>query len=160
MTKEEIPSMVSEVDPQKQGKRSTWRRCRQAGGDSRLWSVSDVGPTTLPPDAAIIPEPEWGQGEQGRAGKRLIGIVTDRDLVIRVFSEACSPDPDDLAECLDVMESRQIRRMPIVDTSGRIVGILHRQTLHYGCVGQRTRRNRCGRSRNPRNLARNARAQA
>jgi CBS domain-containing protein len=73
--------------------------------------------------------------------KRLIGIVTDRDLVIRVLSEdqdhkivraqevmtcdpaTCSPD-DDLAKCLDAMKSKQVRRMPIVDNSGRVVGII------------------------------------
>ena len=73
--------------------------------------------------------------------KKLIGIVTDRDLVIRVLAAdrdagstpiqevmtkspaVCSPD-DDIAACLDAMERRQVRRMPVVDNRGQLVGII------------------------------------
>lgn len=73
--------------------------------------------------------------------KRLIGVVTDRDLALRVVSEerdpastkvgevmskpviSCSPD-DHYQVALDVMERQQIRRVPVLDDSGRIVGII------------------------------------
>jgi CBS domain-containing protein len=73
--------------------------------------------------------------------KRLLGIVTDRDLAVKVVAEArqipavkveevmtrnpvtCHAD-DDLQKALDAMEGHQVRRIPIVDDDGRIVGII------------------------------------
>jgi CBS domain-containing protein len=73
--------------------------------------------------------------------KKLIGIVTDRDLAIRatalerdpqqatveqVMSRpvvTCSPD-DDYQRALELMEQHMVRRIPQVDNSGRVVGII------------------------------------
>ncbi len=73
--------------------------------------------------------------------KRLEAIVTDRDIAIRGAAEGrdlrttkiedvmtrevitCSPDHD-IQTCLDVMEAEQVRRVPAVDNSGRVVGII------------------------------------
>lgn len=75
------------------------------------------------------------------SNKRLIGIVTDRDLALRVVGESrnadttqvaevmtrnpvtCSPD-DKLNDALMSMSQYQLRRMPVVDASGQIVGII------------------------------------
>jgi CBS domain-containing protein len=71
---------------------------------------------------------------------RLIGVITDRDIVIRVVAEgrdvvsatvgdAYSPDPvtvdpgDDLDEALRLMARHQVRRLPVVE-GDRLVGIL------------------------------------
>jgi|SRR5262245_7764469 len=76
-----------------------------------------------------------------RTTKKLVGIVTDRDLALKVLAERRDPnntrveevmtrnplscrEDDDLENCLDSMEKRQIRRMPIVDRQDRIVGII------------------------------------
>jgi CBS domain-containing protein len=76
-----------------------------------------------------------------RKAKKLVGIVTDRDLALKVLAEGRDPnntrveevmtrnpvscrEDDDLQNCLDGMEKRQIRRMPIVDREDRIVGII------------------------------------
>jgi len=73
-------------------------------------------------------------------GNRLIGIVTDRDLVVRVLaegrdpkttaiSEACSEDlvtvstDDDLRHALGLLARHQVRRLPVVDGE-RLVGIV------------------------------------
>src|SRR5437867_13169910 len=73
-------------------------------------------------------------------GGRLVGIVTDRDIVIRAVaagkdpkacraSEVMSADPltvspdDDVAAAEKVMAERQVRRLPVVK-DGRLVGIL------------------------------------
>lgn len=73
-------------------------------------------------------------------GGRLIGIVTDRDIVVRVVasgrdpktvrvSEAMTADPvtigadSDIDEAQRVMADRQIRRLPVVE-DGRLVGLL------------------------------------
>jgi len=73
--------------------------------------------------------------------KRLLGIVTDRDLTLKVLGEnrdpqntqvdevmtydpaTCYPD-DDLSKALDAMSEYQIRRVPVIDMEGRIVGII------------------------------------
>ena len=72
---------------------------------------------------------------------RLLGVVTDRDIAIRVVAEGrdgatrvsdvmssnrirtCAPD-DDVDEAMEVMANEQVRRIPIVDDGGALVGIV------------------------------------
>ena len=78
---------------------------------------------------------------QDQASKRLIGVVTDRDLAIRVVaagkdsmsttvSEVMSSDPvscgpdDDLHKALEAMSRHQVRRIPIVDRNQMVIGII------------------------------------
>ena len=73
--------------------------------------------------------------------KRLIGIVTDRDLVVKVLAEgnpieratvrdAMTSNPvscresDEVGKAVNLMSERQVRRMPIVDEGGRLTGII------------------------------------
>src|SRR5205085_10384566 len=73
--------------------------------------------------------------------KRLIGIVTDRDLALKVVAEAkdakstivddvmttgvvaCRAN-DDLQNALKAMEEHQVRRIPVIDDNDRIIGII------------------------------------
>ena len=73
--------------------------------------------------------------------KKLAGIVTDRYLALRIIEEqrdpakstveqimslplvVCSPD-DDYKKAIRLMERHQLRRIPQVDNSGRVVGII------------------------------------
>jgi CBS domain-containing protein len=73
--------------------------------------------------------------------KKLIGIVTDRDLTLKIVAlgrnsktrkvEAvmtrdvvtCHPG-DDLQKALDAMSAQQLRRLPVVDNDNQIVGII------------------------------------
>ena len=72
---------------------------------------------------------------------RVVGIVTDRDLALEVVAEGREPDhtrvrdvmtnqphvchpDDDVEEALNVMEEYQVRRMPVVDVTDRLVGII------------------------------------
>ena len=76
-----------------------------------------------------------------RDGKTLAGIITDRDVVVRAVAEGRNPltlkakdcmtspaisigEDASLNECTDLMESKQVRRMPVVDKSGALVGIV------------------------------------
>jgi CBS domain-containing protein len=72
---------------------------------------------------------------------RLVGIVTDRDLVINALAEGrdinstrveqvmtprpltCNPD-DDIVTAIEMMETNQVRRLPVVDRHGKLVGII------------------------------------
>lgn len=76
-----------------------------------------------------------------RQDKKLIGVVTDRDLVLNLIAEArhadmttiadimtakpvtCRAD-DDLQQAISAMAQHQIRRVPIVDETEQIVGII------------------------------------
>jgi CBS domain-containing protein len=73
--------------------------------------------------------------------KKLIGIVTDRDLALQVVADeldakstkvadvmthdiiTCRND-DDIQVAVDAMAEHQLRRMPVVDNDYRIVGII------------------------------------
>jgi CBS domain-containing protein len=83
-------------------------------------------------DAGIIPVVE---------GEKLVGTVTDRDIAIRVVAEGRSPesvtvgeiasrelvtiDPQqDLDEALRLMARHQVRRLPVVEEDGKLVGIV------------------------------------
>jgi CBS domain-containing protein len=73
--------------------------------------------------------------------RKLVGIVTDRDLAIRIVSEGldakstkvesimtrnvvtCKAE-DDLQTVVDAMSKHQLRRIPVVDDDNRILGII------------------------------------
>ena len=76
-----------------------------------------------------------------RQSRKLVGMVTDRDLAIKVVAErrdaeattveevmsrrvvTCRSE-DDLQEALEAMSKNQLRRIPVVDDNGGIVGII------------------------------------
>src|ERR1700687_1894478 len=78
--------------------------------------------------------------------KQLIGIVTDRDLSIKVVAESRDPnhtlvqdvmtstivvcrEREDLSSAIKAMEEHQIRRVPVIDDDGRVVGIISQADL-------------------------------
>ena len=73
--------------------------------------------------------------------KRLVGIVTDRDLALKIVAEGRDPKTtnveavmtrkvvtcradDDLQKALNAMAEHQLRRIPIVDNDHKVVGII------------------------------------
>jgi CBS domain-containing protein len=74
-------------------------------------------------------------------GDRLVGTLTDRDIATRVVAEGRNPetttarevastdvvtiDPQqNLDEALRLMSRHQVRRLPVVEEDGRLVGVL------------------------------------
>jgi CBS domain-containing protein len=73
--------------------------------------------------------------------QKLVGIVTDRDLALKIVSEGrdakstkveavmtrkvvtCLAD-DDVQTALDAMAEHQLRRIPVVDNANKVVGII------------------------------------
>lgn len=75
------------------------------------------------------------------AGRRLQGMITDRDIAVRVAATARPSDQtrvsdamtsevfwcyedEDIADALDKMGDRQVRRIPVVDREKSLVGIV------------------------------------
>ena len=74
-------------------------------------------------------------------GRRLLGMVTDRDITIRITAEGRDPastpvqeamTPDiqyvfadqDVRDAAKIMREQQIRRLPVLDREKRLVGIV------------------------------------
>lgn len=74
-------------------------------------------------------------------GDELAGMITDRDIVVRVIAQGKDPRgmpvrevasrelvtvyaDDDLSNALKKMASQQVRRLPVVDEDNRLVGVL------------------------------------
>jgi CBS-domain-containing membrane protein len=84
------------------------------------------------------------------ASRRLLGIVTDRDLCSVVVASGknsesvrihkvmtrkpvtCRPE-DNLEHCLNLMERHRIRRIPVVDEKGSCIGIVAQADV-AGCA--------------------------
>lgn len=89
-------------------------------------------------------------------GDRLVGVVTDRDLTIRVLAEGKGADTtvseiaskdvvtidpqQTLEEAARLMAEHQIRRLPVTEEDGKLVGILAQadiaQTGHDSLTGE------------------------
>ena len=74
-------------------------------------------------------------------GDRLVGAVTDRDIAVKVVAEGKDPEQTSvreiastelvtvnpqqgLDEALRLMASHQVRRLPVIEEDGRLVGVL------------------------------------
>lgn len=93
---------------------------------ARLMKENDIGPVPIVDD---------------NKSKRLVGIVTDRDLAIKVVAAGRDPqstpvsqvmttnvitchDDDDIETALDAMSTQQLRRIPVVDKGNMLLGII------------------------------------
>lgn len=94
---------------------------------AQLMKKEDIGPVLIVDDS--------------NQGKRLVGIVTDRDLAIKVVAEGRDPKNtrvedvmtesvitcrarDDVQNAMRAMAQHQLRRIPVVDDEGQLVGII------------------------------------
>ena len=97
-----------------------------AASVARLMRDNDIGPVPIVED---------------NASKRLVGIVTDRDLAIKVVAEGRDPnttkvnevmtrdvvtsrDNDDIRNTMEAMSQHQLRRILVVDAEDGLVGII------------------------------------
>lgn len=99
---------------------------------AQLMKDEDIGPVLIVDDS--------------NDGKRLVGIVTDRDLALKVVGEGRDPQntrvedvmteslvtcraDDDVENAMRAMAQNQLRRIPVVDDSGQLVGIISQADL-------------------------------
>jgi CBS domain-containing protein len=74
-------------------------------------------------------------------GDKVVGTLTDRDIATRVVAEGRDPESttvaevasrdivtvgpdDDLSDALRLMAEHQVRRLPVVESDGRLVGVI------------------------------------
>jgi CBS domain-containing protein len=81
---------------------------------------------------------------------RLVGMITDRDMTVRAVATGADParaqvrdamtpkiiyvfDDQDIEEAADLMKEKQIRRLPVLNRSKRLVGIVSLGDLAVEC---------------------------
>lgn len=92
--------------------------------------------------------------EAGGAGT-LVGVVTDRDIVVRLIAQgqdvrsatvaSCMTQPAislprdaQVSDAVEMMQSHQVRRLPIVDERGAVRGILSQADLARHASAEQT----------------------
>lgn len=113
----------------------------------KVQEIMSKNPRTVTPDTAIMEAAKLMKSEdvgvlpvvESSSSKQLLGMVTDRDIAIRVVAEgktsasvrdamttgvkSCKAD-DSVKDVMELMGREQVRRVPIVDDSGQLVGIV------------------------------------
>ena len=115
----------------------------------KIQEIMTKDPSFVTPDATVREAAQVMKREDvgivpvvdGQSEKRLIGLVTDRDIAIRCIADGkdgtCRVrdvmSSDDLATCsqnddvenvMSAMRTEKVRRIPIVDERGSLVGIV------------------------------------
>ena len=107
-------------------------------------SVADAARAMREEDAGFLPVLD---------GDRLVGVLTDRDIVVRVVAERADPSEvsvgevmstdvqtigpdDDLSDAAKLMRDGEVRRLPVVDEGGRLVGVLSHGNLVQATEGK------------------------
>ena len=108
-------------------------------------------PTCISPEqplreaARLMKQNDCGSLPVQDASGRLLGMITDRDIVVRAVAEGrngdctvkdvMTKDPatvgpdDDVSRVEQIMAERQVRRVPVVDGSGKAVGVVAQADL-------------------------------
>ena len=124
-------------------------------------SIRDAARIMAREDTGVVPVVD---------GKKIIGMITDRDIVVRLVAEGKDPsnarvndaitknvrsvkDDSTVQDALEVMSRAQIRRVPVVNGSNEIVGIVSMkdiatETRESGQVGKTVEKISEGRSNN------------
>ena len=106
-------------------------------------AVSDAARLMKEEDVGIVPVVEQVGGAETRA--RLVGVLTDRDIAVRLVAEGrtndapvrdvmsggvrtCGPD-DTVNDVMELMGREQVRRIPVVDDRGSLVGVVSQADL-------------------------------
>jgi CBS domain-containing protein len=109
--------------------------------------IMTKNPRVVTPDTPVQEAARLMQSEdtgvlpvvEGPGSRRPIGVITDRDIALRVVAEGRSQasvrdamssqvstcrEDDDVKDVMKLMASEQVRRVPIVDERGDLVGIV------------------------------------
>lgn len=115
----------------------------------KIQDVMTRNPATVTPDAPASEAARIMKTEdvgvvpviENNESRKLVGVITDRDLAVRLVAEGRDGQTrvrdamsagqlhtgradDDLDKAMDAMAREQVRRIPIVDERGALVGIV------------------------------------
>jgi CBS domain-containing protein len=115
-------------------------------GGTKVREVMTSNPRCVTPETPVTEAARLMKSEDVGSlpiveGDRVTGIVTDRDIVLNAVAEGKNPSgmpvrevasrelikinaEEDLSSALQLMANQQVRRLPVVDDDGRLVGIL------------------------------------
>jgi CBS domain-containing protein len=120
-------------------------------GDSRREKASDVMTAnpqavtekqTIREVARLMVDKDCGAlPVLGENGRKVIGMITDRDIVVRLVAEGKDPSSSKVSDAMsrnaktigedmplqqvmDLMSKEQVRRVPVVNKNGELVGIV------------------------------------
>ena len=128
--------------------------------ETNIRNVMTPNPTTVEPStpinevARIMKQEDVGSVPVCE-GNRLVGTITDRDITLRIVAEGKDPqsttvrdvattdlvtiDPQQsLDEALQLMAQNQVRRLPVVEEDGRLVGIVAQADIAQQGADQKT----------------------
>lgn len=116
--------------------RKAGRKCSEIMSSNIKTASADM---SLQEAAAVMQQGDMGCLPVVKDGK-LIGLVTDRDIVVRGVAQGKTPDallqdvmtteifslhPDDIIfDAVRLMGEQQIRRVPVIDDNGHLKGII------------------------------------
>jgi len=100
-------------------------------------SIREVARIMAREDTGVVPVVD---------GKKIIGMITDRDIVVRLVAEGKDPanahvdeamtknvravkENDTVNDVLNVMSNSQVRRVPVINDRNEIVGIVSMKDL-------------------------------
>lgn len=103
-------------------------------------TVTDVARMMMSANCGAIPVVE------NQETRHLCGVITDRDIVVRIVGRGleaagskvqqamstnlvCIGPDSSLEECVQLMAENQVRRIPVVDRDGRVIGIVAQADL-------------------------------
>jgi CBS domain-containing protein len=126
----------------------------------RIQDLMTVKPRTVKTGDSVVDAAKLMRGEDAGIapildGERLVGVLTDRDIAIRVVAEGKDPAttkveevashalvtlaPDQgLDEALRLMAQHQVRRLPVVEQDGKLVGIVAQADVAKHADAERT----------------------
>ena len=113
--------------------------------DAMTSNPSAITPETSAREAAQLMKSEDTGVVPIVDGGKVVGVITDRDIALRIVGEGGNPDSgvgqiaatqlvtvdpqQSLEEAARLMGEHQVRRLPVVEEDGRLVGILSQKDI-------------------------------
>jgi len=119
--------------------------------------IMSKNPTCVTPDTTLVDAARLMKTEnigvvpvvESKGSKRLVGVLTDRDIAVRAVAEGrdssstsvghimssdvrTSAATDSVNDVMDLMGREQVRRIPVVDERGSLVGIISQADIVLG----------------------------
>jgi CBS domain-containing protein len=126
----------------------------------QIRKLMTVRPRTVKVGDSVVDAAKLMRGEDAGIapivdGDRLVGVVTDRDIAVRVVAEGRDPqatrveeiashdlitiDPEqELDDALSTMAQHQVRRLPVVEEDGTLIGIVAQADVARHVDAERT----------------------